>query len=630
MNRIKVSAVAVMAAFTLAAPTANAFCGFFVAGADQKLFNNATSVVMMREGTRTVLSMQNDYQGPPESFAMVVPVPVVLQKENVKTLPKEVFSHIDALAAPRLVEYWEQDPCMKMEAPGGMAKGAGAAMPPSVDRASSKADLGVRIEAQFVVGEYEIVILSAQDSGGLDTWLKQSGYKIPEGAEPVLRPYVAQGMKFFVAKVDATKVKMENGHAALSPLRFHYDTDTFGLPVRLGLLNSNGTQDLIVHILARGKRYEVQNYPNALIPTNLDVTEATRDQFGAFYAALFDRTIEENPRAVVTEYAWDAQSCDPCPGPALTPGDINTLGADALAGAAPPTATNATWVATVKVSDIKAPPEDLERVRTVLARPERAQFRNCYLEALKTDVAPSGKVHVTEDLEPPGTPKVIHAEAAGGKLPAKVLACVEQNARGVYFGGMKASVKLAYTIDFSVRAPEPGEAPWFTPPPVNTWGFTLTRLHARYKKDALGEDLVFKEASAIEGGREGVAMSAKSTPASVNNFQGRYIIRHKWTGPVACSEPRYGIWGGPPNGQQNATKSATNSAFAPRGQVKAASFLAQPEPPRGPNPPSSTDAPPSASSKSCACGFVGAPSGFASLGLGALAAAAIYARRRRR
>ena len=65
----------------------------------------------MREGTRTVLSMQNNYQGPPESFAMVVPVPVVLQKENVKTLPADVFDRVDSLAAPRLVEYWEQDPC---------------------------------------------------------------------------------------------------------------------------------------------------------------------------------------------------------------------------------------------------------------------------------------------------------------------------------------------------------------------------------------------------------------------------------------------------------------------------------------------------------------------------------------
>ena len=108
----------VAAAFALlaaSARTAEAFCGFYVSGAGKPLFNRATQVVLLRDGTRTVLSMQNDYQGPPESFALVVPVPVVLQKENVHTLPRALFDRIDDLTAPRLVEYWEQDPCAEDE-----------------------------------------------------------------------------------------------------------------------------------------------------------------------------------------------------------------------------------------------------------------------------------------------------------------------------------------------------------------------------------------------------------------------------------------------------------------------------------------------------------------------------------
>ncbi|MBK9266831.1 MAG: DUF2330 domain-containing protein [Polyangiaceae bacterium] len=319
-----------LAAMT-AAPTADAFCGFYVAGADQKLFNNATMVVLMREGTRTVLSMQNNYQGPPENFAMVVPVPVVLQQENVKTLPSAIFDKIDQLAAPRLVEYWEQDPCMVDARVESRSRGAAPpAAAPKAARAKESSELGVTIEAQFEVGEYQIVILSATDSAGLDTWLKQEKYKIPEGAEPLLRPYVQSGSKFFVAKVDVEKVRFDKGMAKLSPLRFHYDSETFNLPVRLGLINANGKQDLIVHVLARNARYELANYKNVTIPTNLDVDEGARAQFGAFYAALFDRTLEENPGAIVTEYAWDASTCDPCPGPTLSPNDLATLGMDVL------------------------------------------------------------------------------------------------------------------------------------------------------------------------------------------------------------------------------------------------------------------------------------------------------------
>ncbi|MDX2012353.1 MAG: DUF2330 domain-containing protein, partial [Myxococcaceae bacterium] len=241
---------------------AHAFCGFYVAGGGAELFNNATQVVLMREGTRTVLSMENNYQGPPEDFAMVVPVPVVLKKEQVKTLPRDVFRRVDTLSAPRLVEYWEVDPCyveppLRDEA-GGMAFAEGV---PMAERRRGGGGL-VKVEARFEVGEYDIVILSAKDALALEQWLKENKYKIPSGAEPLFRPYIQNGLKFFVAKVNAKKVTFEAGMAKLSPLRFHYDAEKFELPVRLGLINAKDKQDLIVHVLARNQRYEVANLPN--------------------------------------------------------------------------------------------------------------------------------------------------------------------------------------------------------------------------------------------------------------------------------------------------------------------------------------------------------------------------------
>jgi hypothetical protein len=314
---------------------AAAFCGFYINGAGSEMFNDATQVVMMRKGTRTVLSMQNDYKGPAESFAMVIPVPSVLKEADVKILPKDVFQRVDTMGAPRLVEYWEQDPCgreeyskRRMSRPRMAMKASGAS---TMDEAD---DLGVTIEAKFVVGEYQIVILSAKDSTGLDTWLRREKFQIPKGAEPFLRPYVEAGMKFFVAKVDPKKVKFEDGRVALSPLRFHYDSEDFNLPIRLGLANSSGTQDLIVSILAPDQRYEVANYKNVTIPTNLDVKDSVRTRFGEFYASLFDRTVRRTPGAVVTEYAWQASTCDPCPGPQLGGNDFTLLGADVLEGTA--------------------------------------------------------------------------------------------------------------------------------------------------------------------------------------------------------------------------------------------------------------------------------------------------------
>jgi len=468
--------IAAVAAAILAAPSAaSAFCGFYVAGSDQALVADATQVVLMRKGTRTVLSMQNNYKGPPEAFAMVIPVPVVLKEADVKTLPAEVFAHIERMGAPRLVEYWEQDPCRPVVVYESRRLRAGGAPPMSAKKAAS-ADLGVTIEAQFAVGEYQIVILSAKEATGLDTWLRREKYNIPAGAEPLLRPYVEGGSKFFVAKVNPAKVKFVDGRANLSPLRFHYDTDQFELPIRLGLANSGGSQDLIVSILAPGQRYEMANYKNVTIPTNLDVKDSVRGHFGAFYAALFDRTLERNPGAIVTEYAWQAATCDPCPGPTLGPADFLTLGADVL-----------------------EPSQQLATPTPLPTGPMRP--------------APVGG---------PGRP------------------------------GMR-------------RVP-PG------------WGmdFVLTRLHARYGKD-IKNDLVFRAAAPIVGGREFVTSGGKleegAQASSVNNFQGRYAIRHRWTGPIACANPHRNVWGGPPDGGSSGPEPALNLAFAPRGEVKLATSI---------------------------------------------------------
>src|SRR5262249_55233739 len=94
--------------------------------------------------------------------------------------------------------------------------------------------------------------------------------------------------------------------------------------------NSAGKQDLIVHIIARKQRYDVANFDNVVIPTNLDVGDPVRHQFPSFYAALFEHTLAARPHSVVTEYAWAAGTCDPCPSPPLNNLDLLTLGADVI------------------------------------------------------------------------------------------------------------------------------------------------------------------------------------------------------------------------------------------------------------------------------------------------------------
>ncbi len=441
---------------TLLAPlTAHGFCGFFVSGADQALYNRASHVVLMRKGNHTVMSMSVDYHGPPGDFAMVVPVPVVLQKKQVKTLHPNVFRHIDELTAPRLVEYWEQDPCGGGGyGLGGSIRGA-AKMAPGAARADDgAASYGVKVEARFTSGEYDVVILSAQQSDGLEAYLRANNYKIPVGAAAALAPYVAAQTKFFVAKVDPKKVKFDaQQRAMLSPLQFSFESNELRLPVRLGLLNSEGKQDLIVWVLHPTRRYEVANYPNLFVPTNLDVVNGVKKSFGAFYAELFDEVVRRNNnRGVATEYAWDTGSCDPCPGPPLDESDLMTLGAGRLGG--------------------------------------------------------------------------------------------------------------------------------------DAYNWVVTRLHARYDKDSLSEDLVFRAAGPIVGGRGehddgGGPHGERRSPDGTNNYQQRYIIRHWWAGKIACEQPQRGMWGGPPDGRGERFSTARDLAAVPRGQLKLSEVVKTPVPSLG-------------------------------------------------
>src|SRR5258708_30161073 len=118
----------------LARPEARAFCGFYVAKADTKIFNKASQVVLVREDDKTVLTMANDFQGDPKEFAVVIPVPTFIERGQIHVADKALIDHLDAYTSPRLVEYFDEDPCamrymkemarsaVPIEAPGGAAR----------------------------------------------------------------------------------------------------------------------------------------------------------------------------------------------------------------------------------------------------------------------------------------------------------------------------------------------------------------------------------------------------------------------------------------------------------------------------------------------------------------------------
>lgn len=307
------------------APSAAAFCGFYVAKADTKLFNKASQVALVRDGDRTVMTMSNDFRGDLSEFAIVIPVPTVLEREQVHVGDKALLEHLDAYSSPRLVEYHDEDPCRVMYQKMSAARPASVATESGSAASRAKA-LGVTIEASFTVGEYDILVLSAKQSGGLETWLRENGYRIPAGASSVLGSYLGQGMKFFVAKVNLGEQR-KLGYTSLRPIQVAYESPKFMLPIRLGMVNADGPQELFVFALTRKGRIETTNYRTVRLPSDQDVPLHVKDGFGEFYKAMFAEQVrKEDMRVVFLEYAWNMAWCDPCAADPLSRDELRQLG----------------------------------------------------------------------------------------------------------------------------------------------------------------------------------------------------------------------------------------------------------------------------------------------------------------
>lgn len=273
----------------------------------QKILNKASKVALIRDGLLTTLTMSNDVSTDYDEFGLVVPVPTVIQKKDVRVVEPTVFAALEEITNPRLIENWDPDPCPaeeEMMAERAMAPSVADAPSARSKGARSAADYGVKVEAHYDVGEYSIAVLSAKEGAGagLMEWLNKFHYQVPPEAVPVIDSYIKQGMRFFVAKVNFRKLKGK-GTTFLRPLQVRYETPKFMLPVRLGTVNADGPQELVVYALSAKGRIEATNYRSMRMPSGHDLPLYVKGQFEQIYEQIFDAaTKEADMRAIFTEY----------------------------------------------------------------------------------------------------------------------------------------------------------------------------------------------------------------------------------------------------------------------------------------------------------------------------------------
>lgn len=300
---------------------AHAFCGTFVGAADSTLTNRASHAVIAREGSQTTLSLAMDFEGDTSRFALLLPMPEVLDASQVYTPDPALLDAVRTYGDARLVAYTCEN-ALGQQGPSFTGVGCGTALGCADgglygygDTAGWDGDYGVTVENAFTVGGYELVVLSAEESSGLWLWLDANGFSVPPGGERILQEYIDAGVYFVAVKIDLDHLDMAGEW--LPPLQFRYESSAFMLPIRIGTISAGGeAQEVILSVFSREEQGEVgiANYPEAQVEREC-MTDT--DDFATWYEERLGSALG-GEAGWVREHSWPVFSqqggyhCDPC------------------------------------------------------------------------------------------------------------------------------------------------------------------------------------------------------------------------------------------------------------------------------------------------------------------------------
>ncbi|MFK8000172.1 MAG: DUF2330 domain-containing protein [Polyangiales bacterium] len=268
-------------------------------------YSPSAAVFIVRDGVKTVLTMEPAYDGPKVPISMILPVPTSIERDQVQTVPGSIFRNLDRLTAPRVQHVFpgcrrprrrRARGAVSLSSTGGGGGGGVSFAEPT--------EPPVEVVDEWALDEYDISVLSATESTSLLDFVRERGLNLPAAAEPALRAYIETGHRFVFATVDPTRAHVVADRMVLSPIQLSYESDSLVVPVRLGTINSPGEQELLLYVLAKGEHYEVANRESVVAPTELRLGREAAGSVAELYGALMDEQFRQKPGAVVTEYAF--------------------------------------------------------------------------------------------------------------------------------------------------------------------------------------------------------------------------------------------------------------------------------------------------------------------------------------
>ncbi len=266
-----VAATTLLLALQVAAPAAACACGGAAPPIDGGDVSVDREIAMVRwdahpeGGGLEEIVMQLAITGDTGNTGLVVPTP---NPATVTLADAQLIDDIVESIEPEVIVEYDWWGSLGAGSDGG-APGTGAPV----------------ILSQVQLGPLEATTLAADDAAGLQVWLDENGYALPEAVSAQLAPYVEEGWSFVALKLTSD----EPFDGALDPIRFTFESDELVYPMRMSAA-ATSEQSVRLYVFD-DHQAEIRDGTGALLDEQRvvwagPVTHPALTEFGSYLTAI--------------------------------------------------------------------------------------------------------------------------------------------------------------------------------------------------------------------------------------------------------------------------------------------------------------------------------------------------------
>ena len=286
-------------ALAVTLPSAALACGGFFCDGNQPVLQRGERILFIPDGAVTTTIVEIQYQGQPEDFSWLLPVPASVTASDIGTAHASLFDQLEGSTAP---VFFTGSPGGATSSPvlfqcGGSSGGGGDDDDDDIDSAEVSEAVLV---GQADVGPYDVSVLDASSASVLQDWLDDNGYVTPANLDGAVQPYVSAGMRFVALRLEPTRFE-----GVIEPISFTAPTGP-AIPLVLTSVAATTNMDVVAYVLS-DEQYAPAGFQRIDFPWSQ--VEMIEELGMTDYTLRLEEAVEGlGGRAFVTEFAGPSDS----------------------------------------------------------------------------------------------------------------------------------------------------------------------------------------------------------------------------------------------------------------------------------------------------------------------------------